>query len=164
MTASFIIGCDPGASGALAWLDADTGGLVVVEDMPHHDGVVSGALIADMVRRHSGIATTVAWIELVGAMPKQGVSSTFKFGRSYGAIAGALEALRIPTNYVTPAKWKSAAGLGKDKGQSRRRAIELWPAHSHMFARVKDDGRAEACLIARHGFLITNNQPKEPQQ
>lgn len=163
MTPQFVIGVDPGASGALVWLTAD-GAIHAVEDMPHHDGVVSGALVADMVRQHSGISCTVAWLELVGAMPRQGISSSFKFARAFGTVIGALEALRIPTNYVTPAAWKRAAGLSKDKGQSRRRAVELWPNHSHLFARVKDDGRAEAALIARHGLLITNNQPKESQQ
>jgi hypothetical protein len=49
---------------------------------------------------------------------------------------------------VSPAKWKKALGLSADKGASRRRAIELWPERAQWFARVKDDGRAEAALIA----------------
>jgi hypothetical protein len=50
--------------------------------------------------------------------------------------------------YVTPTKWKRALGLGADKGDSRRRAMETWPYMASKFARVKDDGRAEAALIA----------------
>ena len=42
----------------------------------------------------------------------------------------------------------SALGLSADKGVSRRRAIELWPDHRKAFERVKDDGRAEAALLA----------------
>jgi hypothetical protein len=39
-------------------------------------------------------------------------------------------------------------GLHSDKGESRALAMRLWPDHGDRFARVKDDGRAEAALIA----------------
>jgi crossover junction endodeoxyribonuclease RuvC len=41
-----------------------------------------------------------------------------------------------------------------DKSTSRQRACELWPSESHRFARVKDDGRAESCLVARYGLAV----------
>ena len=44
-----IIGVDPGASGAIAALDADTGALLWVEDMPAHEGIVSAPLSADLI-------------------------------------------------------------------------------------------------------------------
>jgi crossover junction endodeoxyribonuclease RuvC len=148
-----VIGVDPGATGAIAALDTD-GGIVAVHDMPHHGGIVSPALIADILsdlRLAHDLA--VAWVERVHAMPRQGVSSSFKFGDAYGTVKGVLGGARVPLELVTPGKWKGDAGLTSDKGASRRRAIELWPEHSATFARVKDDGRAEACLIARHGLL-----------
>ena len=37
-----------------------------------------------------------AIIEKVGAMPGQGVSSMFQFGRSVGMVEGVLAALQIP--------------------------------------------------------------------
>lgn len=148
-----VIGVDPGASGALALLTAE-GQLVTAVDMPAHDGVVSGVLIADQLDRWwIEYRPAVAWIEQVHAMPQQGVSSTFKFGRALGCVEGALAAARLPIRYVTPAKWKKDAGLNADKAASRRRATELWPTQAELFARVKDDGRAEAALIARHGLL-----------
>ena len=118
-------------------------------DMPAADGHVSGALLADALEDVTDLA--VAWVEDVHSMPGQGVASTFKFGRSVGVVEGALSALGIPIRWVSPAKWKKAMGLPADKGAARRRAIELWPDHAHLFARVKDDGRAEAALIAEYG-------------
>lgn len=147
-----IIGVDPGASGAIAALDADTGALLWVEDMPAHEGIVSAPLSADLI---VGQAIAVAWVENVHSMPKQGVSSSFKFGRAFGVIVGVLGGARVPVEYVTPAVWKKQARLSKDKSASRRLAVELWPAHSDLFKRVKDDGRAEAALIARYGWLRT---------
>ena len=142
----FVIGVDPGKSGAIAILTTD-GELHELHDMPVTGKVVSSALLADILHlgRRPG---SLAVVEDVHAMPGQGVSSMFSFGRSLGCVEGVLGALRIRTIYVSPAKWKGAMRLGKDKGTSRRLAIERWPAHAQDFARVKDDGRAEAALIA----------------
>lgn len=146
-----ILGVDPGGTGAIACLD-DDGGLICVFDIPQHAGIVSPALILDELERWE-IATdgATAVIEDVHSMPHQGVASAFKFGRAHGTVIGVLAGLRIPISYVSPAKWKRAMGLSKDKDQSRRLAIETWPQRSHLFARKRDDGRAEAALIARYG-------------
>jgi crossover junction endodeoxyribonuclease RuvC len=147
------LGVDPGGTGALALLDAD-GRLLAVEDMPVHEGVVSAPLAANIVEGwKDALYSLTAWVEDVHSMPKQGVSSSFKFGRAFGTIVGVLGGAMVPVEYVTPAKWKQAARLSKDKNASRRRAVELWPEHADLFKRVKDDGRAEAALIARHGWL-----------
>ena len=91
----------------------------------------------------------VAWIEQVHAMPKQGVSSAFGFGRSVGAIEGVVAALYIPTEMVTPQEWKKRAGLlRKPKDAARGLAIRLFPDVADRLARKKDVGRADALLIA----------------
>lgn len=150
-----IIGVDPGKSGALARLD-DAGRLLEVADMPVVGPIISAHLLDEIVNRWSfDSPAATAVIEDVHAMPKQGVSSVFSFGRSLGVAEGVLAGNGLSLRYVSPAKWKRALGLGNDKGVSRRRAIELWPEHAKAFARVKDDGRAEAALIAywhvKHG-------------
>jgi crossover junction endodeoxyribonuclease RuvC len=147
-----IAGLDPGATGALALLDPD-GQLVAVHDLPYLDGTVSAPLLAALLRDVEPIST--AWVERAQAMPRQGIASTFRYGMGFGCLLGVLGALHIPVETVRPAEWKRAAGLSSDKAASRRRACELWPAHAERFARVKDDGRAEAALIGRHGWLTT---------
>jgi crossover junction endodeoxyribonuclease RuvC len=71
----------------------------------------------------------------------------FSFGRSFGVIEGILAALILPATYVTPTIWTKGIGRGYGKDASRARACELFPQHQKMFARVKDDGRADAALI-----------------
>ena len=141
-----IIGIDPGQTGALASLTAN-GTLNYVHDMPVLDKRISAPLLADILVPWQPFAT-VCVIEDVHAMPKQGVTSSFNFGRGLGVIEGVALGAGIPVRYVSPAKWKRALGLTADKDASRRRACELWPSESARFARVKDDGRAEAALIA----------------
>ena len=67
-------------------------------------------------------------------------------------VLGVLAALAIPCTLVTPGVWKRHHGLiGGDKSESRAKAIALWPGHADLFKRRKDDGRAEAALVAVYG-------------
>lgn len=151
MNPPVILGVDPGAKGAIAALDNATGQLLWVEDMPAIDGITSGALIADLLTNE---IVTTAWVERVHSMPKQGIASAFKFGQGFGTILGVLAGARIPFELINSEGWKKTQGLLRQpKSASRRSAIERFPDHSALFARVKDDGRAEAALIARHGWL-----------
>lgn len=141
------VGIDPGKTGAIAILDGDA--LVAVHDMPVIDGQVLAALVAQLLGVFSRpLRVQHATVERVAARPGQGVSSTFGFGFSAGVVHGVLGALLIPVDIVTPVAWKRHFRLGADKDESRARAIERWPQHAGQFARKRDDGRAEAALIA----------------
>src|ERR1700735_2442275 len=91
-----------------------------------------------------------AYIEDVGPMPREGSVGAFSFGRGGGVLEGAIAALGIPYSFIRPAEWKRIVGIksGANKDASRSLAIRTWPAQARQFARVKDDGRADACLIA----------------
>lgn len=148
------IGVDPGLNGAIALIN-EHGYLIDVYDMPVAGAAVSAQLLADAENwaDHTTYGTVV--LEDVHAMPKQGVTSSFGFGRSKGVVEGVFAGARRPIVYVSPSTWKRDLRLGKDKGVCRQRAVELWPTKAALFARVKDDGRAEAALIA-HWHLTTN--------
>lgn len=145
-----VLGIDPGASGGVAFFLPDRPDLIGVHDMPAVAGDVDAAELARLVAE---MAPDFAVIEAVHAMPKQGVSSSFRFGRAYGTALGVLAALRVPTHLVTPQRWKKHFGLSAEKERSRALAIRLWPASRH-FARKKDTDRAEAALIARYGAEV----------
>ena len=106
----------------------------------------------DIFKSHAGHC----FCELVGPRPGEGAVGAFGFGRSRGVIEGALAAAGIPVTMVAPPAWKRAAGIapGKDgaKDAARSEAIRRWPSHAELFARKKDDGRAEAALIALAGL------------
>jgi crossover junction endodeoxyribonuclease RuvC len=155
----FIIGIDPGASGAVAILEK-SGKLVHVFDMPSVELMAGGKakrrvnpeMLAAELKLYADQGAT-AVVEQVGAMPGQGVSSMFAFGESFGLAKGVLAGLRISTSTVTPSKWKKAMGVNAGKDGSRAKAAQLWPSQAGEFKRVKDDGRAEACLIAEWARL-----------
>lgn len=64
-----------------------------------------------------------AALELVNAMPGQGVASTFKFGRGTGVLEGFLTASGTRYEEVTPAKWQ--VGLRVPKGAKTERKKHL---------------------------------------
>lgn len=92
-------------------------------------------------------------VELVNAMPDQGVTSMFNMGKGLGIWLGIIAALGLPSVHITPVVWKKAmltAGSGQDKGASILHALRLFPNAADYLTRKKDDGRAEALLIAAY--------------
>lgn len=150
---SITISADPGLSGAIALVDS-YGILLEVHDMPVVAGDVSPQLLAHLFENevHNGNGLDAetygaAVVEDVHSMPKQGVASSFKFGRGKGVIEGFFAGAGLPLRYVSPSRWKKDLRLSSDKGESRQRALELWPEHADRFKLVKHEGRAEAALI-----------------
>ncbi len=154
-----IVGCDIGKSGGLG-LISGTGELLQVADMPVlADGpkgrpAVNAPLLADLIYKWQA---QIAFVEVVNARPGEGPTGAFAFGRSRGVVEGVFAACGLPAHMIVPPAWKRLVGItpGRDgaKDAARAEAIRRWPAQASMFARVKDDGRAEACLIAVAGMM-----------
>ena len=140
---------DPGAVHAAVAVFHD-GTPVFVDDIRTVNGMLDSTAFAhalqDMKVEHMVV-------ENVHSMPKQGLSSTFKFGMGVGIIHGVAGALRLPLTLVTPSQWKAYHGLPhvKDvtgrKEAARALAIRRWPDHNRRLERKKDADRAEALLI-----------------
>jgi len=112
---------------------------------------VNAPMLASLIKE---ISPNRAYVEAVHAMPGQGVSSMFAFGRALGVIEGSLAGLGVPFTLVSPREWTAAMRVKGGKDGSRNRAAELFPRHANLFSRVKDDGRADATLIAVFGAKV----------
>jgi len=151
---SLIIGIDPGVTGGIAlFLDGE---LLAVDPLPTRARLYGSGLQLDGAGLMSWLMEAragrpcVAILEAVSSKPGQGVRSVFNFGHMLGSIEGALQAIGIPYQLVSANVWKKRAGLiGKPKSASRSLAMQLFPDQAEKFKRVKDDGLAEACLIAK---------------
>jgi crossover junction endodeoxyribonuclease RuvC len=147
MKHQITIGVDPGANGAIAWIDER--GKSCVEKMP--DTLQDlWELICDITnfprsaidgRRYK------AYIEQVSSSPQMGVVSSFSFGRGYGNLEMALTAAGIPFERVRPQVWQKAMGCMTkgDKNISKAKAQELFPDKKIIHA------TADALLIALYG-------------
>lgn len=143
------VGIDPGQNGAYAVIsDIDMGRIVKV--YPWDDVF----FVAEMhALQHSGDGVMVC-VEKVGAMPGQGVTSMFNFGKSAGYIEGVLRGLGLPFQLIVPRRWKGEFGLiGKEKKASVDVARKLFPLVSLRKSnrcRTDSDGMADALLMAEY--------------
>lgn len=141
------IGVDPGKNGGFAMI-TDMG----YEVYPWEDRLFIEKMwnMRRLFLSESG--KCVACVERVGAMPGQGVSSMFSFGKSAGFIEGVLAALDISYQLVMPKRWKAEFTLnGKDKAASIEVCKRLFPGvelRATQRCRKDSDGMAEALLMA----------------
>ncbi len=158
MSGLVTLGIDPGITGALAFLDGDE---LTIHDMPvvaTRTGrkQVSPHLLRSIIEAYTPSGRLRAVVEEVHAMPRQGVSSMFSFGQSFGVILGVLAGMYVPFDLVSPAVWMKSAGVQsktRDKDFSRTRALSVFPRHANLFSLKKYHGRADAALIAWYGQL-----------
>lgn len=151
---NLILGIDPGISGSFALYDPISKTVVNIWDMPVHD--IKGKAHLDLYQMATIVDTykkdiKLAVIEEPGAMPGQGVTSMFRFGHACGVVQGIVACCMIPMKLLKPSVWKMQMGLTFDKDLSRQKASQMFPKESARFARKKDDGRAEALLLAVFG-------------
>ena len=135
-----VIGVDPGrASGCIAYVAGCDAYAWPIKNMTDRQ-------IWDLLERLGKIAQ-LAVLERVHSMPKQGVSSAFKFGASYGELKMGLVASGVRFEQVSPQKWQTKLGCRTkgDKNVSRMKAEELFPG----FKMTHD--KADALLIAEYG-------------
>jgi hypothetical protein len=153
------IGCDPGLTGALAFLDHN--GSIIIEDLPtclipnagpkaRVKRKIDAKALRDLLRHRVPAGETALFI--LEDMQLLGGSSV----QTMGALAhtrGILEAVALLCNldmaYVTPQRWKRFYGLGSDKAICLAAARELYPDAPLRLA--KHHNRGEAALIAHWG-------------
>src|SRR6516165_4548354 len=150
-----IAAIDPGLTGAAVVLEQIGGVVMLISaiDLPiMGDGAkrrLDAFTFAHWLNDH---APTHVYIEAGRAMPKQGVTSMFRYGRAWGAIEGVVAARGVPMTLVEPATWKRYLHLNSSKEDCRARALQLLPSAAPELQRVKDHHRAEAILLGFYGL------------
>lgn len=164
-----IIGIDPGATGALAWIGPKHPKRVsiAVVDLPAITTTKSGKKrtklnVLSLMDLFASLSDADhAFVELSSPRPTDRPTSAWANGHTAGTIETALAVSGIPITFVTAASWKRTFGLLRtDKEASRRRALELFPGQAQALRRKKDHNRAEALLIAEWGRRSLATGPK----
>lgn len=143
------LGLDPGLSGAIAVLDLSNQ-RILTTDTPvleiNGKRMIDMNAMADWIMQFDDIS--MAYVEHVHSMPKQGVASTFAFGTAFGAGCMAVAAAGHPWRLIRPTVWKRSLAVPKGKDAARLVATQLMPWGQAHWARKKDHNRAEAALLA----------------
>lgn len=138
------LGVDPGKSG----------GYAVIQDRQASVFPWDDTEFAEFCRLLEGNSEGVtACVEKVSAMPGQGVTSMFTFGKTAGFIEGVLTACGIGYQLVPPQTWKKEFQLHKSKQDSITVCKRLFPGVNLKRTercRTDSDGMAEALLMAEY--------------
>lgn len=159
-----IIGIDPGASGGWSLINHQ-GKLEYAGTFPtkaiKRNGKTTMHVDGEMLfQALFMVEPTHAFIEIVGSRPRQ--AGQFQFGVNTGVVYGVLGAMGVQIERVAPQSWKSCFGIKREQDETKRdkkneariMVQRLFPQQKELFARVKDDGIAEATLIALYGLSL----------
>jgi crossover junction endodeoxyribonuclease RuvC len=159
-----VLGIDPGITGGLGWVSWD-GKRRGVSDAPRAAVATSAnrkydqAVMVKMVKAaitdpRGRPVRAAAAMELVHTMPGDGRAGSFSFGFGFAMWQGILTTLDVPISFVDPRRWQKEIGMEptndrrQRKTNSRLAAMKFFPEMTELFRRVKDDGRAEALIMA----------------
>ena len=145
------VGIDPGSAGAIAMI-------------PEEGDIEIYPLERDTLKAvcHTWcFDDCICCLEKVSAMPGQGVTSMFTFGKNVGYIQGVLEANCIGYQEISPPVWKKEFGcnLGKNFSPKERKQADI-DACKKLYPNVSlrksarcttdSDGFADAILLATY--------------
>lgn len=165
------VGVDPGVSGAIASIDADTME-IEVQPIPVISGtgraqynLVEIRNVLELARSQGDLFVTV---EKLQPLPKKMGGAIANYAR--GLAAGwswMLTALCIPHQLVAPRTWQSAMLAGTSGSDTKQRSIvaaqRLFPGQSLKRterSRKPDSGFSDALLLAAYGMRTTKICPE----
>ena len=154
-----FLGIDPGKTGAMV-LYSDVGGILGFSDYTNM------VFLNERIRGwHEEYTNILGVIEQVHAFPGQGVTGMFNFGANYGFWQGVLLGNGIPYGIVSPQRWQGEM-LDKTDGKNTKErslvmARRLFPTRLDLFRRKKDNGRADAALMAVYGSRVYSPQQQK---
>ena len=119
------LGVDPGAKGYVCVYWAD-------KNQYTHCPIADTDALKDLLLRCSE-CHCIAAVESVHSMPRQGLSTTFAFGRNVGLVYGMLLAYGIPYVEASPQKWQK----------------EMWSAGDKVLRDGKTDNKGTSYNAAR---------------
>ncbi len=120
------IGIDPGVSGGVS--------------VQYPDGTVKAFSCPETVHEMASLLKEipnydwdyVAVLEFVHAMPGQGVTSMFTFGKNYGRWQGILAALQIPYKLIRPREWQKYFGGMPTKKKNEKASKHQQRRKTHL--------------------------------
>jgi len=175
------VGIDPGLTGAIVVL-SDSLEILWHEETPttkekkgkKEENHLDFTQMSEWIANLRDFNPQLVCLEEVHSMPKQGVASTFKFGRTFGATQAFLQAFDLPYELARPQLWTKYqyGGFNFEKGmepklKSREVAVRKFPDLVPEFlsprARKEDsyhDGKIDALLLADYAKMRSSVREK----
>lgn len=153
-TLKYVIGVDPGQTGAISVLDRD-GILESVVDMPGYGPEPMAMDVAALLEAVGTRDEIIVALEEPFAVQQNSSQASMTQGIGYGILLGVVGTMGLRHERIKPADWKRELGLpmgkkftsAQKKTNSRVHAARLWPDMASHWEKASHDGRAESALI-----------------
>jgi crossover junction endodeoxyribonuclease RuvC len=149
----YYLGVDPGLSGACCLIDRDRK-VWLLEPFKAQAAILAAFAF------HPGCEKQIklAAIERVHAMPKQGVTSMFRFGKAVGWWEGLLSVYGVSYISPTPREWQKEFIKPTDGNDPKERSLtvarRLFPDVD--LSKKSDHNKADALLLALYAMRWDN--------
>lgn len=155
----YFMGIDPGASGGIAIVSHSDGAWCWKMPPTEKD-------VVELVKSH---AHTVGHclIEIANAFPKQGLSSTFKFGTNYGFLRAVLHCTKVRFEQISAPKWQRYLSIPPRAGKTQTQHKNVLKARAQqLFPGVKRItlATADALLLAETCRRMYQPKPRKEKQ
>ncbi len=125
--------------------------------MPVKDKIIDVSSVIEFIDTNVP-DTPIVFMENVHAMPKQGVTSMFNFGKGFGQLIGMCQAMGWDLRMVTPQAWKKVVlkDTSKDKDAAIAFVEDLGNGPNLVPPRCRrpHDGMADAVCICHYGRIM----------
>jgi len=167
MRIQYFIGIDPGVTGGIAALDAETGELTLYDIPLIGNKEIDARGLFEIFEKYTK-ERHIFCLEDVHAIAGSAAGNTFKFGKMAGLKEGFLIASKAEFQKVAPKKWQAVAwqgipnmlnskGARDTKGMSLLAAQRLFPNQKFLKSKT---GPIDAALMAKYMWL-TYGQVKD---
>ena len=164
MNKTYVLGIDPGATGALALFCPEDGLIKGVWDMPNTQMTLTTGKKTNRVNikaliklfleiqdkvHYEKVSRFIVHIEKVQAFGKQSAPAAFNFGVAAAIPQTIAETFGLEIIMIPPQTWKRQFNLQASvKSDSRLLVQKMFPSLFDTFKLVKHTDRADAVLIA----------------
>ena len=166
------VGIDPGSQGAIVILDCD-GAIIDSERMPMLGKEIDTEVLMKILPSFGAIRHTAIGLEEVTPFG-MGRTSAFTFGKNVGTLLGVIGAMGFDLLRTRPQKWqKWAFGSGRpwagslpEEGSTKEKAnaaaISIWPTLEDPLKIKRNQGIADAAMIAAYTRELTMGDFADP--
>ncbi|MEZ4742319.1 MAG: hypothetical protein R3B45_07720 [Bdellovibrionota bacterium] len=156
-----VCGIDPGKTGGIILLDHNAN-LLDMAVMPMIGREIDHVKLREIFAFYKSLGELHCFLEKVSAFQGASATSSFEFGRVFGAAECAVKIMGIPVTYLTPTQWTRAMHKGLD--QSMKPKDKSMITYRRLFpnvdlratddCKVAHDGLVDAILIAECGRRV----------
>jgi len=163
MNLIFVVGIDPGLSGAIAGDDwvSKMPTTSIKKGKKKYKRILDLSELRSLAEHWKDIGATVYLETMSHIMPKMGRASIRSYATSWGELHGIFVGVGVSHVLIPPKEWQKAMLTGA-QGTTKQRSLEIAKRRWPDLDIGKHDGKADALLICAYGRMREGEPARTP--